>query len=468
MNFLPKLNRKCMLIPKILYFSASMQHYMLHKFRYLFAKEKFGIAENKIWYVGIIFFIAFFMNILFATINDKFRKPKIFMACMVPLSGIFFQLFYIDAYIRTAYMFWINLFMYITVNAAIPVILDKVMLDYLNKFPDMTSKMYGRQRIWATIGYMASTFTVEGILRKNKEGVGIDFSGLPYYSAAITLINFLLVVAFIENPKNSIDPSKVNIMSEWKELIRNKEYLFFILIILMNGITRSGMTIYLPVYITEVLNVKSYILPESWEIHALPSDWTSYFHISTWILLVKKTINIFNRFPLSTIAVFEILLEMVSLFYSQTVIRSIGLIWPLLLAQASQAIRFILYLVLPHSHPHVFIFCCVFEIFKGINFGLTHGSGVQLAENLCSPHLKATSQAIYHGVFGAVGSVSAGLLFRQVFRHSKPNGIERVSNEQIQSFRTFFMLNTAIACVSIILVALRYGSGRKRLYSKLI
>ncbi|KAH9410718.1 MFS1-like protein [Ordospora pajunii] len=467
MSLLIKLNRKYMLVPKILYLSASMQHYMLHKFRYLFAKEKFGIAENQIWYIGVIFFIAFFVNILFATINDKFRKPKILMACMVPLSGVFFQLFYIDAYIRAAGMFWINLFMYITVNTAIPVLLDKVVLDYLNKFPDTTSKMYGRQRIWATIGYMASTFTVEGILRKNKEGADVDFSGLPYYSAAITLVNLLLVVVFVENPKDSIDPSKVNMMSEWRELIRNKEYLFFILIILMNGITRSGMTIYLPVYITEVLNVKPYVLPEAWENDALPTDWALYFCLSTWMLLIKKAISALNRFPLSTIAVFEILLEMVSLFYSQAVIRRMGLIWPLLLAQTSQIIRFSLYLVLPYSHPHVFIFCCIFEIFKGINFGLTHGSGVQLAEKLCSPHLKATSQAIYHGVFGAVGSVSAGLLFGHVFRHSKPDGIERVSDERIQSFRTFFMLNTAIACVSIVLVTMRYGSGSKKFYNKL-
>ncbi|AFM99450.1 putative major facilitator superfamily permease [Encephalitozoon hellem ATCC 50504] len=448
MNFLSKLNRKFLLVPKILYIAISMQYYTLHKFRPLFAKEMFGIGESELSAVGLLLFVTFFTNILIATLNDRFGRPRLFMVCLLSLSCIFFQLFYIEKYVRNIrFMFWVNMLAYLGTNTPIMALLDKIILDYLAKFPDVGSRAYGKQRIWGTVGYLLSIFSLEGIMKTGRGTDAIDFTNLKYYSLATTIACVCLVMIFLKDEGDGCKTADHNITSEWKELVGNREYLFFIFIIFLNGFTRAAMTIYLPVYTKYVLGVKPYVLPTSWPM---------------WL---RNGLWIFNSFPFATITVFEISLEMGILFYFDVVSRKIGLLWPLLLAQVSQAIRFALYLILPCTNPHVFVFCCIFEVLKGINFGLSHGSGVQLAEKMCPPHLKATSQMIYNGTFTAIGSVAASLYFRYVFKSNETSVPEEIMNRRVESFRMFFISNIVVTSVSIFLFLIKYGLWSRKLFN---
>nr|AGE94875.1 nucleoside transporter [Encephalitozoon cuniculi] len=439
MSLLSRLNRRYLLVPKILYIAISMQHYTLHKFRPLFAKEMFGIGESELGTVGLLMFVTFFTNVLLATMNDRFGRSRIFMVSLLSLSCFFFQLFYVEKYIKgVCLMFWANLFAYLATNTPIMALLDKIVLDYLNTFPEVSSRDYGKQRIWGTMGYFISIFSIEAIIRMGKTGGGIDFTNLRYYSLATTIIGVALVMMFLKESGSECRGPSHNTMAEWKELARNGNYLFFIFIIFLNGFTRAAMTIYLPVYTRYVLNVRPYTLPTSWP---------------AWI---KSGIWVFNSLPFATITVFEISLEVGILFYFDAIARKIGLFWPLLLAQASQAVRFGLYLALPRTSPHVFAFCCLFEMFKGINFGLTHGSGVQLAGKMCPPHLKATSQMIYNGTFTALGSVIAGLYFQYIFKNDEALTPEDTIKRKVESFRTFFMSNILVTVMAILLFFFKY------------
>lgn len=440
MDLLSKLNKKYLLVPKILYVAISMQYYTLHKFRSLFAREMFGIGEKELSGVGVLLFVTFFTNIFIAALNDRLGRPKILMVYLLSLSCIFFQLFYVKEYVKSNYlMFWMNLFGYLGTNTPIMALLDKIILDYLAEFPDAGVRAYGRQRIWGTIGYLLSIFSIEGMIRAGMGTGVIDFTNLKYYSLATTIICVCLVMVLLKDSDNECKDLSRNTMSEWKELMRNREYLFFIFIILLNGFTRAAMTIYLPIYTNYVLNVKPYALPTSWP---------------AWI---RNGLCILNDSPFSTITIFEISLEMGILFYFDVISRKIGLFLPLLLAQVSQAIRFSLYLVLPHTNPHVFAFCCLFEVFKGINFGLSHGSGVQLAEKMCPPHLKTTSQMIYNGTFMAVGSVTASLYFRYVFRNNEISTPEEALERKAESFKIFFISNIFVTSIAISLFLIKYG-----------
>ncbi|AFN84158.1 putative nucleoside transporter [Encephalitozoon romaleae SJ-2008] len=450
MDLLSKLNKKYLMVPKILYVAISMQYYTLHKFRSLFAKEMFGIGEKELSGVGVLLFITFFTNIFIATLNDRLGRPRILMVYLLSLSCIFFQLFYVKKYVKSIYlMFWINLFGYLGTNTPIMALLDKIILDYLAESPDVGVRAYGKQRIWGTIGYLLSIFIIERIIRGGMGTNAIDFTNLKYYSLAITIICVCLVMAFLKDSGSECKDLSLNTASEWKELMRNREYLFFIFIILLNGFTRSAMTIYLPIYTNYVLNVKPYALPTSWP---------------TWI---RNGLRILNDSPFSTITVFEISLEMGILFYFDAISRKIGLLLPLLLAQVSQVIRFSLYLVLPHTNPHVFAFCCLFEVLKGINFGLSHGSGVQLAEKMCPPHLKTTSQMIYNGTFMAVGSVTASLYFRYVFRNNGTSIPEEALGRKVESFKMFFISNILVSSIAIFLFLIKYGVGDGKLFNTL-
>lgn len=437
MGLLESINRKYLITPKALYFFVNLQHYTLHKFRPLFAEGRFGISKGELGKgLGCLLFVTFFINIFIATMSDKLGRQKTFIVGLLLMSCVFFQLFYVDWYIGlTDSMFWVNLFAYLATNTAVPALLDKVVLDYLSRMPDVGAKTYGKQRIWGTAGYSLSTFAIEGVLSKYEGTDDYDFTNLKYYSMVVTAVAVALVVLFVGQPRGKGSTSRRDMMAGWRELLTNGEYLFFIFIIFLNGLTRAGMTIYLSVYTKDVLNVRPYVLPESWP------------RAARWM------VGIFNNFPLSTISVFEAILEITILFYAQTVTDRIGYFWPLLLAQVAQLVRFVSYLLLPYNNPHVFVFCCVFELLKGINFGLTHGSGVQLAARMCPPHLKATSQMIYTGTFTAIGSVAAGVIFGCMFGEGKEASVE----EMARSFRVFFGYNVVIAGMTVVLFFYKYG-----------
>lgn len=448
MNALQRINRRHLLTPKLLYFSINMQHYILHKFRSQFVQSMFGVRKSDVGRgLGMLLFVAFFMNIFVAAMNDKFGRPKAFIVGLLSASCAFFQLFYVEKYIRIfPFMFWVNFFAYLATNTPIPALLDKVVLDYLGSM-QIGTKVYGEQRIWGTVGYSLSTFLAEALLRTKEGTTRYDFSNLRYYSLASTLVAMAFAGLLISESGSKGKAQRQDIWSGCRELLRNTDYLFFIFIIFLNGLTRAGMTIYLSTYMREILNIHPYILPAWWHPWARGAVW------------------IFNSFPFSTISVFESVLEITLLFYSQAITRRMGLYWPLLIAQAAQLVRFVLYIVLPHTNNHVFAFCCMFELLKGINFGLTHSSGVQLAAELCPPHLKTTSQMIYTGTFTAMGSVAAGLVFGNAFGDEE-RATHASMEQRVQSFRVFFSYNIAISAMTIILFVCKYGIRDRILFGK--
>jgi hypothetical protein len=448
MEALRSLNKKYLFTPKLLYFFINIQHYTLHKFRPLFAKEKFQISERELGTgLGFLLFVTFFTNIFVAAMNDKFGRPKHFIVGLLLSSCAIFQLFYVNEVVgRSKAIFWLNFFAYLATTTTMPAMLDKVILDFLNKIPNVGSKTYGKQRIWGTAGYTCSTFLLEALLNRGKTGKKYNFDNLRYYSFFSTAVAATLAMLFINPPgtEGRTQPPREDIVAECKELSRNRDYLFFIFIIFLNGLTRASMTMYLPIFIKDILKVEPYKLPKSWP---------------GWLASI---VNLFNKHPFGTISVFEALLEIVIFFNSQTIIQKVGLFWPLLLAQAAQLIRFVAYFMLDNSGSDVFAYCCLFELFKGINFGLTHGSGVQLAAKMCPPHLKATSQMVYTGTFTALGSVAAGVLFGSIFDKEK---MKKNPVEGERAFQMFFVLNIVITLAAVVLFLYKYGVADNILFN---
>jgi len=117
-------------------------------------------------------------------------------------------------------------------------------------------------------------------------------------------------------------------------------------------------------------------------------------------------------------------------------------------------LRFFCYYVLNHDSTNAFAYVCIFELMKGLNFGLTHASAVQIATMLCPAHLKTTSQMIYSGTFTGLASVFAGLIFGSVFK-SKMEGSDVAA--RIGSFQMFYMINVFINVCCVVLFVVKYG-----------
>ncbi|KAM0685345.1 hypothetical protein COBT_003446 [Conglomerata obtusa] len=441
-----RLNQKFLFSPKLLYFFINLQFYTLHQFRGNFVTDHFKFSKATYGtLLGVILFVTFFTNILIATANDKFNKQRACLIGLLCLSSVFFQLFYVDAYINLfREMFWINFLLYLMFNTSIPPLLDKITLEYLNRTPGTSSRTYGKQRLWGTIGYLIANLLVEmSISDKTNESKIKDkkkkynFSGLKYYQLITTTIAATLAF-FLISPGNTVH-RRNDILQSWKDLIKNKAYMFFILIILLNGITRASMTMYLTIYLTDIVKLKGYSLPSNWPV------------------FITYPINLFNGNPLATAAFFGVILELVILYNSQYITGRFGLYWPLLFAQVFQLLRFVLYFGLNQDSTHAFAFVCMFELMKGLNFGLTHICAVQIATLLCPVHLKTTSQMIYSGTFTGLASALAGFIFGMIFKKDNLEKKDINVADKLATFKLFYMFNIGINVLSVVLFVWKYG-----------
>ncbi|CAD26097.1 SUGAR PERMEASE (MALTOSE-RELATED PERMEASE) [Encephalitozoon cuniculi GB-M1] len=437
MESIRKINRKFLLTPKVLYFFVNLQYYTLHQFRGVFAKKKFGATDGDLAkYMGPMLGAIFFTNIFIGTMNDKFGRSHLFMVGALLLTCSLLQMFYVDSYMDIfPGMFWINLLLYMAFNNGIPPLLDKAVLDYLNGIPEAGARAYGKQRLWGTAGYGLSCKLIEKCI---KDGDEFRFGNLRYYSLATTAISATMVFLLLKSPASEGRTVRRDIAANCMELMRNGSYLFFILMILLNGITRQALSIYHTVYLTDILRIKGYDLPSSWPL---------------WL---QTIVNFFNESPVATATFCGMIFEVVMLYHFPAISKKIGLVWPFFIAQLFQIFRVGCYFLLDYNDPNVFLYCCLIELTRGVYFGLLQPSAVQLAMNLCPPHLKSTSQMIYHGTFTALGSLATSLVFGNLFSEDKMKGKDIPIEDRAANYKLFFFVNICFASVTTGLFVYKY------------
>lgn len=438
MDYISRLNRKYLLIPKVLFFSIALLFYTLHTFKSVFAKKQFKIDESAVGFgFGLLMFITFFTNIYAGSMNDKYGASKWFLIGFLFLSAVFFQLFFFLKLVEwIPFVFWINMLLYLGTNLCTTPLTDKIVLEYLSKIPNLGSKTYGTQRLWGTVGYAVCNYIVEFIVTDEKNEA-VHFNNLRMYNVVIATMTVALCYYLITWDTQRIAQGRNDIWSSFKELITNYDYMFFIFIILLNGLTRASMTIFITVYWKDILKMKPYELP-------LPG-------------VMAAPINIFNKNTTSTANLFGIVLEIVIFFKAQDIIGRIGYFWPLFLAQGSQMLRFVFYWMLPYNYKHSYAVVCGIELLKGLNFGLTHCSAVHLATKLCPPHLKATSQMLYQGTFTGLGSVLAGVLCSFLFSGDVMKDKKSSRKSRAPIFKKFFLANMAFTALTLVLFFIAYG-----------
>lgn len=431
--------------PKIIFFFVYLTFFTLHQYIGNFVTEYFDFSK-KIYgiMIGLILFVTFFTNIGIATINDKYNKPKLCFIIILVLASVSFQLFFVKPYMRIfRNMFWVNMFLYLMFNASIPPLLDKIILDYLKKSPYTDELSYGKQMLFGSFGYLSANWILESLVNaKNKKGSiskQYNYEILRMYQAVTTSIAIIVSLIFIHSNKG--EKKRKNIMENWKKLFKNTAFLFFILIILLFGISRSAFGLYLNIYYIEVVQLSGVKAP----------DWLPKLFYNLVSICVSR--------PLAVISLFSIVLEINIFFFSQSMMKRFGLYWPLLFAEILQFIRSSAYYYLnPHSDCVLF-YICLIEMLKGVIFGLLQSCSVQIVNNLCPESLKTTAQMIYFGSYGAMGAVIAGFVFGHIMdTENKYDFAVKVKN-----YERFFVWNIIITGISISLCLLKYGFYDKKI-----
>lgn len=417
MDTLQKLNNKYLLIPKILYFTLAAAFYTFHQFRAQFIVEKYGMEKDKLGlYLSIPQAISFFTNIWAGSINDKSGKQKSIIVGFLLISAVFFQSFFFS---NNLLLFWIEFTFYFSFLSATLPLLDKFMLDYVSAIPGMGPKTLGPQRVWCTFGYLATNFVVEHAISKSGSDT-YNYDNMQYFNIAVVGIAAVFLLLFVKNlPRRSFSS---DMLTSTKALLGNFEYLYFIFIILLCGISRAFMTNYLGFYYSKVLkfNNQENTLNLFWPLSAIAD--AGYNH--------KQ----------STATLFGIAFDVIIFYYSAEITNKFGLFLPILLSQVFQTLRFVAYYNLSYQNPNSFAYCCLIELLKGASYSLIHLSALQLANSLCPPHLRTTSQLFYNGTFIALGTVLSGLVFMNFFSKGTTD-VETCYEEFHQAFKWNIMFS---------------------------
>lgn len=483
MNFFEKIESKYLVAPKIVYLLVNLHFYGFHQLRFAFAKDKFGINDEDYGkFTGYTQFITFFTNILIGGLADRTKKYKPMMIGLVILSTVVFMSFYIEQLARMdMIVFWLLMLAYLASNNPKQPLLDKIMIEYLENFSALGPKSYGKQRLWGTLSLSLATYLCEWSIT-NKDG-SFDFKYLIHYNLIATVLAAICVMLLIrsrrsnnENNKettaiqnientsqqsnNSISNNEFNVTGQqpaqeqqnnrkyvaFLELFKNKEFMFFILVIFSNAVTRSALTIYLSIFHKEILKIKPYTIPSN--IPAFP----------------KSLLSFLNNKPIATLTTFGIVFEMLVMFVADKIIDKMGYFWPLIIAQIVSTIRFMSYYLISSSNEHVYGLSCIFELLRGIYFGMIHISSVHIAPKLAPKHLTATSQMMYQGTFSALGSLVSGYLFGDMFK-SKLSDVSS-DQERERIFKQIFLINTIISLATIIVCFIKYGLIDRVLFSR--
>jgi len=463
MKLLEKLASNYLLAPKLIYLIVNLQFYGFHQLRFAFAKDRFGISEENYGkFTGYTQFLTFFTNLLIGDFSDKTKRYKPMLLSLIVISTIVFLQFYIGALTNThTIVFWTLVMLYLMTNNPKAPLLDKMMIEYLECVSDAGPKIYGRQRLWGTLALSLATYLCEWCT-SNGDGT-FDFDYLVHYNVIATVLAFA-VVAFLLNsrpasPRTAVEgpiqaqeapqatvAGRVRRHIPFLELFRNKEFMFFIMIIFSNAVTRSALTIYLSIFHKEILKIQPYTLPKSWSP------------------VLKYLLNIFNSKPIATLATFGIIFEVGVMFIADKIIDRLGYFWPLIIAQMVSMLRFLAYYVMPSTSEHVYGFSCIFELLRGVYFGMIHISSVHIAPNLAPSHLKVTSQMMYQGTFAALGSLVSGYLFGDLFK-SKLNE-DSSEEERERVYKLIFLINFIISLMTIAVCFVKYGLIDKVLFSR--
>ncbi|KGG51858.1 hypothetical protein DI09_25p180 [Mitosporidium daphniae] len=344
------------------------------------------------------------------------------VALTLTSSGVFFLLLIPNLPQLTS---MIIVGVYILFATAMPPLIDRLVLE------DLTAKgyskdLYSRQRLFCTIAYGIVTFGVGYFIKLY--GYHVMFISLAIFAAVFVGYTLLFTRAdpkseHIESTQNSAGGSSpatasdatgtkedIEALSATKEskpsiwtLLSDFNYIFFLVIILINGFARFFLSFFLNLYFTE--NVKM------------------------------------NPVQSSIAAIMGLLFEIAIFFKAKDLLSSLGIHWMLILGQLAMTVRLWIYYVIPPRVEFLYVFLCV-ELLKGINFGFIQPSAVKLSSQYAPPGLMGTCQGIYNGVFTGLGGFTAGM-FAKLFMTPT-------------NFASLLLVVASISTVGLVLFIVKY------------
>lgn len=441
-----------LVLPKLLYFSLNILCYSTYTFTANYFKDVWGIPSHHFGYIIGLCAVSFTGSILWTIIADRTRQYKFILSLSALGYAVSFlalrtnlfvhaDITYRFVFVATFYGFS-NFF-----TSALYPLLDNRVFFMLSKDPRFSKELFGRQRLFGTIGQSLIT-AINGFAIRS---FGYD---AIFVSLVLSATLFLSLI-FVGIPSDTAVPSKDDPKAQaegvdggdgggahcsgegkdgdgedggckieeraliagpeegyfWKPammLLSTPDFAFFLLVILIAGTTRGVVGNYLPQYLHDSMHLS----PEM-----------------VGILLQTRIIT--------EIAIF---------FLGKQMLLWMGVYWMLFLAQLTGFLRVLVYALLPTHYPWTMV-PLVAELLKGINSACLISAGARYVYDYAPIGTEATAQGFFSGVHSYLANSASGFFGGLILE---------LHNNDPAAFQFLFKYTAVLALLGIVLFTLRY------------
>lgn len=393
--------------PKTLYFVFNLMNYCLHTFQNQFIEAKWSLSMKSIAFANTLQFTSFLGSLFWTWFADRTGRFKTIVSIGCTMYGALWGTLFLNH--RFAVTEQERLFLVCSVlaltgffQASLFPIFDAVVIAMISRTGKFSKELFGRQRFWGAFGHYASTFVSDQLTTHFK-----GYGALVFLLASSCGTLLMLILFGIPNdlklevghghhhappPKKDGEAAAaataVPVVAEaaqkkktpFMQLLSTPAFLFFLLFMLISGITRSFMT-----------NYQNYYVHKKFDRAGL--------------LTVLATVRFFS--------------EGAVYFFNQDLGKFLGYHWMLILSQVAAAARSIGYGVVGSidgcDQGDFYLFCIPLELLKGLNSGLVTAGAVRIASDLAPAGGASTAQGLFSGVFIGLSMFFGGLLSWAIF-----------------------------------------------------
>ena len=401
-----------LIMPKLIYFMLNMAIYSTHTFTAMYFYRQWGLQIYQFGAVTSLAAVQFIGALFWGHVADRTGKHKTILICSIIVYSLLFALLNLKVFTRpdqimarivhtsvlygVAHFFVANFF---------PLI-DAQVFAMLSENPNFSKEIFGRQRLWGTLGHGLTTLLTAWLIQK------FGFIGM-FVSMGVT--NGLLLLSVVigipsnikidkkaaqhhhhqqskdgeEKDKNQ-DKAHAETASSFQRsrhpairLLMNGHFLFLLFVVLLAGYVRSVMSYFLGFYMQ------------------IEMDQTPVMIAFTYLFRMGSEVAIF--------------------FFNKPLLRYFGVYWLLIIAQIAGILRVLGYGYLPPKGNWFYLSFAI-ELLKGTSTACLVSAGVRLSNDIAPPGCGNTAQAyfsgIYSGLSAALGGALGGLIIYLLPGHS--------------------------------------------------
>jgi MFS family permease len=431
-----------LIVPKMLYFGLNVVIYSTHAFLYQYVNTVWGIEKDEYSLTNFVQFTNIAGAFVFSRLADRTGKYRLIVAGCVAaycccMCLLLFPVFLGDdrKVFKIAYYLTINAACFFFTAGTFP-LLDSMVMSKLSSNPKLSKEMFGRQRLWGTIGHCI----IGVIVHEAYEIFGNDYK-IMFYTLIISSVAFIATVFFgipanlkieahshghhghggsKDNKEASASPAASGPRPTAFSLMTSASFSFFLGTVLVAGFIRSIITTYQSPYITEELHYGKGVVSNSIFVRVFP--------------------------------------EAALYFFSKEITQWLGIYWVLLIGHTAGVVRMFGYTLVPsgpveNSKPSTFAYFSILalECLKGVNSSLVISSAARIASDMAPKGLASTAQGLVAGTWQGLSMTIASL-----------SGFFLVRYFQIRN--TFVFCSTAGA-FCIVLIVLKFAMVDRVIFS---